>query len=114
MKIQIDTTEKVIRVEEKVNLGTLYNYLRKFFPNNEWKKYSIDAHTTIQWAPYYTYVPIYEERPYNPYVPWITWYGADVVALGDDGSTARQFEFNSGVYNVEIGTVTEIVASQNS
>jgi len=110
MKIQIDTTEKVIRVEEKVNLGTLYNYLRKFFPNNEWKKYSIDAHTVIQWGqPWYIYV----DRPYKPYQPWITWYGSDVVTLDDSGTTTRKFEINSGVYNVEIGTVTEIVASQN-
>jgi len=114
MKIQIDTTEKVIRVEEKVNLGTLYNYLRKFFPNNEWKKYSIDAHTTIQWAPYYPYVPIYVERPYNPYVPWITWYGGVTAIIDGEGTTTKRFEINSGVYNVEIGTVAELVASQNS
>jgi len=111
MKIQIDTTTKVIRVEEQVNLGALYTQLRKWFPNNEWKKFSIDAHTTIVWGPYPRV--IYLDQPYNPYQPWITWSGAELVDINPDGTTSRIFEFNPGTYNVELRAHNGITVDGN-
>lgn len=43
MKLKIDTSGKTIQVEEKVNLNELYGFLKKIFPNNEWKEFSIEA-----------------------------------------------------------------------
>jgi len=52
MKLQIDTGEKVIKVEEKVNLGEFIQTLKKIFPRGDWRNYSIDCNNTITWAPY--------------------------------------------------------------
>jgi hypothetical protein len=51
MKIQIDTTEKTIKVELPVNMGELETELEKLLPN--WKEY-----TLIKEPEYVPYMPI--------------------------------------------------------
>ena len=51
MKLQIDTTEKVIKVEEQVNFGELVKVLNKLLPKGEWKKYKLETNTVINWNP---------------------------------------------------------------
>ena len=62
MKLQIDTTEKVIKVEEQVNFGELVKVLNKLLPKGEWKTYKLETNTVINGNTY----PIY---------PTITDYG---------------------------------------
>jgi hypothetical protein len=47
MKIQLDTTAKIIRVEEKVNLGELTETLEKLLPGGLWKQFSLETNVTI-------------------------------------------------------------------
>ena len=41
MKLQIDTTEKTIKIEEEINLGELTDKLEKLLPNGEWREYKL-------------------------------------------------------------------------
>lgn len=43
MKLKIDTELKVIQVEQQCKLVELFDFVKKIFPDNEWKKYSIEA-----------------------------------------------------------------------
>jgi len=48
MKIQIDTENKTISLEEGVNLGKLFNHLDYFFPDNAWEEYDLIPVEKIQ------------------------------------------------------------------
>lgn len=65
MKIQLDSVQKIIRVEETVNFGELIKYLDKLLPKNSplgsWKDYKLETNTII----YNWNYPIYV----NPFVP---------------------------------------------
>jgi len=50
MKIELDTTKKTIKVEEKVNLNELLKTIKKLLPNNEWKDFSLETNTIINWS----------------------------------------------------------------
>ena len=73
MRIQVDTKENTIRVDENINLGELIKDLNKLFPKGEWKKYTIETNSQWYWYPYPTYQPCIDWTklnpidPYNPY-----------------------------------------------
>lgn len=64
MKIQIDTDAKTVKLEESANVYDLLNTLKKLFPENEWKNYTLQTNTTIiDW-----YNPIHINRwNWQPY-----------------------------------------------
>ena len=62
MKIQIDTKEKTIKVEETVKFSELIKVLNKLLPK-EWKEYSLQSNAVIYWS-----------QPY-------TWYYSQIVPL---------------------------------
>ena len=45
MKIQIDDTEKTIKIEGNVNLGEFIDKITKLLP--EWKEYTLETNTII-------------------------------------------------------------------
>lgn len=47
MKIQLDTGNKIIKVEEKVNINELFEFLNKCLPN--WQEYSLETGSVIYW-----------------------------------------------------------------
>ncbi len=92
MKIQIDTKNKTLKVEDNIKLSELIKNLNRLFPNKEWKEYTLETSTNIySWSN-----PIYIEKHYPanpaPYYPWtnpmITW----------DCSATKK---NESLYNVE-------------
>ncbi len=70
MKLLIDTENKVIKIEENVNLGELIEKIKKLLPG-EWKEYKLEANTQIVWAnpividrwPVYPYYPHWWDQP---------------------------------------------------
>ena len=98
MKLQIDTINKTLKLEESVNLGELAEALNKLFPNNEWKEYKMETNTIINnWSS-----PIViREYPYRTY-PW--WSTQPYYSTGDFQVTANagngNFKVSKGVYNV--------------
>ena len=64
MKLQINTDNKTITIEEGVNLGDLYEALFKMFPKFTWKEYTIIPVKTIEhWTSPVTI-------PWNNPLPW--------------------------------------------
>ena len=101
MKIQIDTNEKMIAVEQNVNLDEFMKAVKKLFPNGEWKEYTIKTETTINWSnPIYIEIwqPMY---PTYPYYPWVT-YDTDTTKFSLVGDSVT-YEGNNtnGIYCVE-------------
>ena len=90
MKLQLDTDNKIVRIEESINLGTFVETLKTLLPNGTWKSFTLEVNNIINWG-----YPIIVERPtiYEPYkvYPWITYIG--------DSTTLN---YNSGTYNIEV------------
>jgi len=98
MKLQLDTKEKVIRLEESVNLGEFTETLKLLLPDGLWKEYRLETNCTIFWNN-----PIVIE-PYRPYTwPWITY--TDGTSLLECNGTATNkptpYTLTSGVYNIQ-------------
>lgn len=74
MKIQLDTTNKLIKVEEQVSLGELIETLKSLFPDGEWTQYNIVPY--VNYSPYPIWVEPYT-YPINPWYqqPFITYKG---------------------------------------
>ncbi len=100
MKLQLDTIRKTIKVEGTINLEELFETLRKFFPLEEWKQFSLEANTTIEWINPIT-IPYYPSQPY----PW--WntpviYTSDGIIGNQIETTPSNYSLNEGVYNIQI------------
>lgn len=89
MKIQLDTDSKTIRIEEKVNLADLVAFIQNILPNDLWKEYSIEPHSTITWVNPIT-IPI---NPYPNPEPWPRPW----IAYRDNTGIGTV----SGVYNIQ-------------
>ena len=78
MRIVLDTSEKVIKVEESVNLGELIETLDKILPLGEWKAFKLDTNSVIQWntpillKEYIRTSPLYPYPTYPWYQPLVT------------------------------------------
>jgi len=115
MKLQLDTNEKIIKVEESVNLGELIETLERLLPNETWKGFKLETNTTVNWSS-----PIIIERyptkyPYYPTYPW--WHEPIVYCTGAYGGgdysgvanmqtalvgNTNQNTLVGGTYNIEI------------
>lgn len=74
MKLQLDTTNKTIKLESNVKISALLETLKKLFPNNEWKEFSLETNVTINnWN---TPIVIQKEIPWRQY-PW--YYGENKI-----------------------------------
>lgn len=87
MKIQLDTTNKIIKVEESVNLNEFFEAVRKLFPDGEWKEFTIETNTTIVWNNPITI---------TPYNPWTYPY---YPTLAYDSNTTNS---NYKLLNIEV------------
>lgn len=94
MKIQIDTTQKVIKLESSENLGELIETLETMLPEGLWKEFKLETNTTIAWTNPIIWRDIYVKPyinpvlPYNPYptYPWITYTGDTVKPVLCNGT----------------------------
>jgi hypothetical protein len=66
MKLQIDTTNKTIKLEESIKLDTLFNTLNEMFPNNGWREFELLTNVTVQWNS----IPIVIQPSYPYRYPW--------------------------------------------
>lgn len=103
MKIQLDTENKTIKVEEAVSLGELTETLKRLLPNGEWKSFKLETHTQINWTP--NPIVIKEYPRYRTY----PWWGIQTGATEHhtySGSPSVNINTNdytmlNGVYNIE-------------
>lgn len=72
MKLSINSTEKIIRIEEKVNLGELFTFLEEILPDLKWREYSIEGNVVYNVSNPIIVNPITPFTPYSPIVPNIS------------------------------------------
>ena len=93
MKLKIDTAQKKIEVLENVSFGDLFAELKKMFPNNDWKDWTIEPTTVWQ---YYPYAPIY-------YTPYVYPYSGTITTSGYNYNTethGRPQDFSTQTFTV--------------
>ena len=92
MKLQIDTENKTIKVEQNYKLADIVKNLEKLLPKNSpfgyWKDYTLETDSIWYWYPY----PCYTYR--YPDIEPIKWEVTSASATYDDTTTS--------VYNVEV------------
>lgn len=100
MKLFLDTEKKVIKVEEAVNLGELYDALDKMLPESLWRKFSLEVNTQIVWE---KPIIIRDYIPTYPYPYWhYPWYVPTTQPiLYDAPATSITYELTSGTYCVQ-------------
>ena len=109
MKILIDTKEKVIKVEEAVNLGELIKSLKKLLPK-DWEGFKLETNTEIIW----NNPIIYDRWPRYPYYHKYPWYApfTDSLIYGSSDASGNTLDITtlkdvpytltSGTYCVEV------------
>lgn len=91
MKIQLNTTEKTIKIEEKVNLGELFLFLNQILPDL-WREFSIETNSSILWCD-----PIKVEPWFYPSYPW---WREPIITYGGTGDVDNN-SLNGGIYCIE-------------
>jgi len=104
MKLQLDTTNKTIKMENNVNLKELFDILEKMLPNNLWQEFTLEANVTINWttSPYIIERGAYPAHPYypaDPY-PWTIWCGD--YSSDTHTNASPQYTSTSSTYNIEV------------
>jgi hypothetical protein len=70
MKLQLDTTNKTIKVENDIKISLLIKTLKEMLPN-DWKNFTLQTNTTIQHWTNPIVWPIYYQPYVQPYTqPW--------------------------------------------
>lgn len=98
MKLQLDTTNKTIRVEERVRLSELIKIVKKILPN-EWKDFILETNTTI--INWHEPIIIKEYPPYRPWkeCPW--YFNSSSTGYGKLTDKNVNYQLKSGVFNLE-------------
>ena len=110
MKIQLDTDNKIIKLESDVLLSDLVKTLNKILPNGEWKTFTLKTHTTIShWHEPIIIHDHYERQYWQPWYTVTNTYMAsnksDAVMLAANTQATNinnALELKSGVYNLEV------------
>jgi len=117
MKIQLDTTNKTITIEEDINLNDFMEKINILLPGGEWREFTLKMTKITEWrdpivvpntAP--TTTPTFPNpwetpNPWTPNQPWYTW--TEVVnnnqintTMGD--TTMMNYDLIDGKYNIEV------------
>lgn len=111
MKIQLDTDNKTIKIEQDVLLSKLITTLNALLPNKEWKKYTLQTNTVINnWNSPIVIKERYYSQPYYYSQPWITYCsntykdGGSILSSNriTENKQTAEYKVNSGLYNLEI------------
>lgn len=98
MKIQLDTVNKIIKLENEINLGELVKNLEAILPHGEWKKFTLETHTTIQnWSSPTLFIieKVYPRRQVE--YPW--WNGTYCSTTTLPNSV---YQSQTGIHNIEV------------
>ena len=115
MKIQLDTSQKTITVEQDINMLELLQAVKKLLPN-DWKEFTLQTHTTINnWN---SPTIIHERYPHwHDYdwqkLPWYTTTGINDNEFTDSmknvlkadmkvSSMGHDAKLENGIFNIEV------------
>jgi len=106
MKIQLDTTKKIITLEEGVNLEELFALLENILPEGKWKEFKLKVTTIFNWSDpiiierpiYYPPVYVHPITPVYPYYPPYRWISPFTTG---GGTGTGSITMEEGVFNIE-------------
>lgn len=98
MKLQLNTTDKTITIEEKVNIGELVDTLKRLLPNDTWLEFSIEVHIINNWSNPIIFPIAQPYIPYNPF-PYTPTTQQPFIWCNTNDTTSA-VSLNMGVYNV--------------
>lgn len=81
MKIQLDTINKTIKIEESIKLSDLVKELDALLPNRIWYEFKLEVGVITYWGTY----PRYIVNPCIPLDPY-PWYQPKLVECGTSSS----------------------------
>ena len=90
MKLQIDTKEKTIKVEENVNIEDFLKTIKQLFPN-EWKEFTLETNTVINYSPWITWDYNNPSLTIAEPCPWYSYISKDTG-----------YSLTEGIYNVNV------------
>jgi hypothetical protein len=93
MKIQLDTDNKIIRLDERVNLREFIKLLEGILPNGIWKEFTLETNIVINWT--HPMIVFNTNTPYQN--PW--WNQPQIMY---DSDTGIKYELNGGNYNIQL------------
>jgi len=95
MKLQLDTENKTITIEEDVNLHEFYEQINNILPGGLWREFTLKVEKIREWNNPITVTPHTPINPYPPTYPQI-WYGtSNTDIIGGNNLT-----LTNGVYNI--------------
>lgn len=105
MKLQLDTENKIIKLEDKIKFSDLIKTLNSLFPDGSWMGYTLETNTIIQNFHSPMIVQPYVQ-PFYPEVPWGIRYnhndqilcGTSIINTNGSPTTTAA----SAVYNIEV------------
>ena len=106
MKVQLDTTNKTIKLEQSIKLSELVKNLEKLLPKGEWKEFTLETNTVInnwhnpinvtpRWRYYYWGQPWYNTMT-------TTCQNIASTSLNAKGDASDLVTLKSGTYNIEM------------
>lgn len=99
MKLQIDTKEKTIKVEDNVRLGDLCDTLERLLPEGIWHDYTLEANTVINnWT---NPIIIKEIVPYAPTPIWYEWKDTTPPYHPTVTFSDSTMALNEGTFNIQ-------------
>lgn len=100
MKIQIDFDNKIIKLENNVNLKDFFDKVKNIL-SKDWEKFTLETNTTINnWSnpiiikDSYPDYPTYPDYPHYPFITWQT----EATSL----CSSKDEQVTSGTYNFEL------------
>ena len=109
MKIQLDTVNKTITIEEDVNLHDFYEELNGLLPGGLWRDFTLKVEKIREWNNPITITPIDPNpSPYtNPYPqinpgidPWTTPNNYPPQIWYTTSNSNNDLVLNTGIYNI--------------
>ena len=89
MKIQLDTVNKTIKIEEQVNIDEFIKVIKKLLPDNLWKEFSLETGVITYWNyPYYI-----ETWPKHTQYPWYD--GTSVLCGSTTNIDSSDYDMNN-------------------
>ncbi len=93
MKIQLDTINKTITIEEDVNLHDFYEEINSILPGGLWREFTLKVEKIKEWNNPITVTP---HTPINPYTnPYPTYPQIWYTSSNSDNDTLI-----TGIYNI--------------
>lgn len=93
MKVQLDTINKTITIEEDVNLHDFYEQINAILPDGKWREFTLKVGKIVEWRQPITITP--DTTPINPYTNPYDPLGTQIWYATSTGD----LELNKGVFN---------------